>query len=119
MLVEVKVRVCDSCKRVGVPVKSYTIADDDGRKGDTDRCADHGEPFEAVLAEPQPVSGQAAPPAKAPAKRAPAKKTAAKRVTATKTTKKTPAKKAPARAHSKTPEMTIAEIEAAKTAGRA
>ncbi|MFJ9158675.1 hypothetical protein ACIRPS_17950 [Streptomyces griseoviridis] len=118
MLVEVN--VCDTCKRVGVPTKKYTITDDEGREADTDRCTEHAQPFEAVLATPEPAPAQPAPAAKAPAKRAPVKKTAAKKTTAKKTAaKKAPAKKTVPRAHSKTPEMTIEEIEAAKSAGRA
>ncbi|MGW6745429.1 hypothetical protein ACWGDX_32605 [Streptomyces sp. NPDC055025] len=112
MLVEVKVRVCDTCKRVGVPTKQYSISADDGRAGETDRCADHAEAFEGVLIDlpPQDTPAPPAPTAKAPAKRAPAKKT---------TAKKAPAKKsATARGHSKTPEMTVDEINAAKAAGK-
>lgn len=118
MLVEVKVRVCDKCQRVGVPTKSYTIADTDGREGETDRCADHADVFEEVLTsdgssveEPAPAQPPAAK--KVVAKR-PAKKVVAKKTTA----KKTAAKKT-SRSHSKTPEMTIEEINAAKVAGKA
>ncbi|QXE37113.1 hypothetical protein KQY30_25735 [Streptomyces sp. GMY02] len=117
MLVEVKVRVCDTCKRVGVPTKKYTITDDDGRAGETDRCIDHAEAFEGVLTESRPEDTPAspAPAAKATVKRAPAKKTAAKKAPA----KKAQAKKSASRGHSKTPEMTIDEINAAKAAGKA
>ncbi|WP_411120614.1 hypothetical protein [Streptomyces sp. x-19] len=122
MLVEVKVRVCDTCKRVGVPVKTYTVTDDEGRQGETDRCADDAEAFEGVLvveAAPEASPAPAAPAAKkSPAKKTAAKKTAAKTATAKKAAGKRPAaKKAPTRGHSKTPEMTVEEINAAKAAG--
>ncbi|WP_203634793.1 hypothetical protein [Streptomyces sp. SID10815] len=137
MLKEVTVRVCDTCQRVGVPTRSYTITDDEGREGNTDRCSDHAEAFEGVLAAPG--DAEAAPPvepepaetpvekttaAKAPAKRAPAKapakKAPAKTATAKKAAaKKTASKKTTARTRSRTPTMTLEEIEAAKAAGTA
>jgi ribonuclease E len=123
VLKEVTVRVCDTCQRVGVPTRSYTITDDEGREGNTDRCSDHAEAFEGVLAAPG--DAEAAPPvepepaettaAKAPAKRAPAKTAPAKKAAA----KKTASKKTTARTRSRTPTMTLEEIEAAKAAGTA
>ncbi|PCG86348.1 hypothetical protein CIB93_08915 [Streptomyces sp. WZ.A104] len=57
----VEATVCDTCRRLGEPVVRYTITTSDGRKGSTDRCAEHGEPFEALLREPAPQSSAEKP----------------------------------------------------------
>ncbi|MGI5530141.1 hypothetical protein ACQEVX_22960 [Streptomyces syringium] len=96
MVPKVQVTVCDICKRVGIETRLYKIMQGE-RVGETDRCQDHSQPFEAVLdpAAPQvkrltddlpdsTVEPAGAP--SAPAKKAPAKK-AAKKAPAKKTTR--------------------------------
>ena len=89
MLVEVK--VCDVCKRVGVPAVRYAVSSEDGRSAETDRCEEHAEPFEAILNRGTP----------APAKEASPKK-------------KAPARKAVGRPRSRTRVMTVEEIDREK-----
>ncbi|MEU2854126.1 hypothetical protein [Streptomyces syringium] len=103
MVPKVQVTVCDICKRVGVETRLYKITQGE-RSGETDRCQDHSQPFEAVLDPashqfkgatgnlPEPTVEPAGAPS-APAKKAPAKK-AAKKAPAKKAAKKAPAKRA-------------------------
>ncbi|WP_460082466.1 hypothetical protein [Streptomyces variabilis] len=107
MLVEVK--VCDRCRRIGVPTRSYTLAEG-GRSATTDRCADHDEAFEEVLAQGETPPVEEPSPAEKPA----ARKRAASKETAKAAAKKTTAKKAASRPRSRTPVMTVEEIEAMK-----
>lgn len=99
MLVEA--RVCDVCRRLGEPVTRYTITADDGRRRETDRCAEHAEAFEAVLGEMMPKSPETAegPPERA----ATAKKTA---------------KKPGGRPRRRTQVTTVDEINKAKASGK-
>lgn len=69
MLVEAT--VCDKCRRLGVPTVRYTITNEDGRQGHTDRCAEDASEFEAVLSvEPAAETETAAAPAAAPTPKA-------------------------------------------------
>ncbi|MEU5427603.1 hypothetical protein AB0H73_18640 [Streptomyces olivoreticuli] len=90
---KVQVTVCDVCKRVGVETRRYKITEGE-RSVETDRCRDHGQPFEEAL-DPEtqqvksahadltaePASAPSAPAKKTPAKRAAAKKAATKKAT--------------------------------------
>lgn len=98
MLIEVE--VCDVCRRPGVPVVSYTITEPgSGRSGATVRCSDDAAPFEDVLG---PRIESAAP--AEVSKPRPAAKTAATSEPQRRRTRKV---------------TTVAEIEAAKAAGKA
>lgn len=98
MLIEVE--VCDVCRRVGVPVASYTITEPgSGRSGVTVRCSDDAAPFEEVLGQPGQSTGPVDEPQSRPAPR--------------------PAACAEPKGRRARKVMTLEEIEAAKAAGKA
>ncbi|MFI5763906.1 hypothetical protein ACIA8F_23575 [Streptomyces sp. NPDC051563] len=69
MLIEVE--VCDVCRRLGVPVTSYTITEtESGRSVVTVRCGEHAAPFEEVLGQPVEAVAAAETPKPRQAKKA-------------------------------------------------
>jgi hypothetical protein len=87
-MAEIVVQVCDECREVGKPVKTYTVSEG-GRAGEPVLCADDGAVLERFL------------PKKPAAKKAPAR----------------PVKKA-ARGGTRSRIKTMEEIEAEKAARR-
>ncbi len=99
--VHVKVRVCDKCKDVNRPVRSYTLTEGE-RVVERDLCEEHARPVEDLMVEDVSI------PVQVPALAA-ATKTAVKKAPA----KKAPAKKAPAgRKRGATKTLTVEEINA-------
>ncbi|MEU9044091.1 hypothetical protein AB0D63_20790 [Kitasatospora sp. NPDC048343] len=99
--VHVKVRVCDKCKDVNRPVRSYTLTEGE-RVVKRDLCDEHAQPVEDLMVDDVSI------PVQAPAVAA-ATKTAAKKAPA----KKAPAKKATAgRKRGATKTLTVEEIKA-------
>ena len=51
--VKVTITVCDVCQDPGQPVRSYRVVSD-GRSIETDRCQEHGAPFEMLFGVEEP-----------------------------------------------------------------
>lgn len=65
-----RILICDVCHRPGVAANTYTI-ERDGVKVSTERCAEHGRPFEEVFNGDTPAAQPAsAPPSEAAPKKA-------------------------------------------------
>lgn len=105
-MVEVTVRVCDRCKRMGYPTLRYTLAEG-GRKVTRDLCEDHAGPIEALMKDDEQPEPAEAEPARKVAAKKPVAKTTAKKTAAKKATT---AKKAAGRPRGATKTMTVEEI---------
>ncbi|MFD7738069.1 hypothetical protein [Kitasatospora sp. NPDC059800] len=112
--VTLTLRVCNVCKRPGVPVERYTLAHG-ARKAEVDLCGEHAGVVEDLMAtvesaeEPSTAApeGQGGVPVRPVVKKAAAKKTTAKKAAAA--SGATAAKKATRRRGAQV--LTIEEIE--------
>lgn len=59
----IEVVVCDVCREVGKPTRTYTLARDDDEPVEKVLCSRHGAPLDALLEAEAPAAPQAREPA--------------------------------------------------------
>ncbi|MFY1688190.1 hypothetical protein [Plantactinospora sp. WMMB782] len=76
---EITVRVCDVCTDPTRAVTTYTVTDQDGRSGSTDRCEVDGESLATIIAATRAVAPKVASSARTEGKKPGKKATAPRR----------------------------------------